>query len=150
MGGDVYDRNMIKPGEFDPYGEIFQKQVHPSCDPKRWMEEKLEVDASNPIVFGIDVTGSMGEWAKIMYDKMPMFYGQLKMQNYLKDPCISFCAIGDAYYDKAPLQVTEFGRGTEIDQLISCIYLEGEGGGNEKESYEYAAYFYDNRVTLKM
>jgi hypothetical protein len=35
-----------------------------------------------------------------------MFYGQIKMKNYLKDPAISFCAIGDATSDKAALQVT--------------------------------------------
>lgn len=29
----------------------------------------------NPIVFALDVTGSMGDWAKVIYDKMPMFYG---------------------------------------------------------------------------
>lgn len=42
---------------------------------------------------------------------MPMFYGQIKMQNYIKDPEISFCAIGDATCDSAPLQVTGFGQG---------------------------------------
>lgn len=44
-----------------------------------------------------------------------MFYGQIMMQNYLSDPSISFCAIGDATSDEAPLQVTDFGQGKEID-----------------------------------
>lgn len=52
---------------------------------------------------------------KIIYDKLPMFYGQIMMQNYLNDPSISFCAIGDATSDEAPLQVTDFGQGKEID-----------------------------------
>jgi hypothetical protein len=35
-----------------------------------------------------------------------MFYGQIMMKNYLTDPAISFCAIGDLLCDDVPLQVT--------------------------------------------
>lgn len=45
------------------------------------------------------------------------------MQKYLTNPALSFCAIGDAIYDKAPLQVTRFGQGKEIDELISKMWL---------------------------
>ena len=61
-----------------------------------------------------------------------MFYGQIKIQNYLREPSISFCAIGDATTDDAPLQVTRYGEGKEIDELIAKIWLEGGGGGNQK------------------
>ena len=71
-----------------------------------------------------------------------MFYGQIMMQGYLTDPSVSFCAIGDATCDDAPLQITDFGQGVQLDQLISKIYLEGGGGGGTDESYELAAYFY--------
>ena len=37
----------------------------------------LRSDFKHPIVFALDVTGSMGDWAKIIYDKLPMFYGQI-------------------------------------------------------------------------
>jgi hypothetical protein len=47
-----------------------------------------------------------------VYDKMPMFFGQIKQNKYLEDFAISFCAIGDATCDQAPLQVTPFGMGT--------------------------------------
>ncbi len=40
---------------------------------------------------------------QIIYDKLPMFYGQIMMQKYLADPAVSFCAIGDHKHDKAPL-----------------------------------------------
>jgi hypothetical protein len=72
-----------------------------------------------------------------------MFYGQIMMQGYLKEPAISFCGIGDANTDKAPLQITGFGQGREIDEMITKVFLEGGGGGNFAESYELAAYFYD-------
>ena len=77
---------------------------------------------------------------------MPMFYGQIMIQNYLEMPGVSFCAVGDYNSDEAPLQVSEFGQGKEIDQLISKIYLEGGGGGGYTESYETAAYFYTEYV----
>lgn len=77
-----------------------------------------------------------------------MFYGQIKMNDYLKDPAISFCAIGDVAFDRAPLQVTNFGQGSQLDQLISKIYLERGGGNNIQESYELAAFFYANHCEL--
>lgn len=79
-----------------------------------------------------------------------MFYGQIMMQNYLEDPSVSFCAVDDSY-DNAPLQVTEFGQGVQIDQLISKIYLESGGSGAQgrHELYEFSAYFYLRHVELK-
>ena len=34
-------------------------------DPKRWGTDKLECAHKNPIVFALDVTGSMGDWSKV-------------------------------------------------------------------------------------
>lgn len=156
MGGDYYDREVVSAGASSTgYSDVAAKNVgntsslHSSLDPKRWMEEALICDKANPIVFALDVTGSMGDWSKIIYDKMPMFYGQLMMQKYLVDPSISFCAVGDYTSDTAPLQIAEFGQGKEIDQLISKIFLEGNGGGGYSESYEFSAYFYLKRVDLQ-
>ncbi len=78
-----------------------------------------------------------------------MFYGQIKIQNYLQDPSISFCAIGDATCDEIPLQVSDFGQGKEIDQLISKMVLFRSGGGNDHESYEMGSYFYLNYCDLQ-
>jgi hypothetical protein len=77
-----------------------------------------------------------------------MFYGQIMIQQYLQEPAISFCAIGDAKTDKAPIQITEFGQGKEIDEQISKVFLEGGGGNNAVESYELAAYFYNSNCEL--
>ena len=77
-----------------------------------------------------------------------MFYGQIMMQGYLTDPSVSFCAIGDVTSDDAPLQITDFGQGGQLDQLISKIYLEGGGGSTADESYELAAYFYLNKCDV--
>jgi hypothetical protein len=64
-------------------------------DPKRWAKSKLKCKQKHPIVVVIDVTGSMGNWTKIIYDKMPMFYGQIMMQGYLTDPALSVSGVGD-------------------------------------------------------
>lgn len=155
MGGDYYDREVISTSNNN---EVFSSissskirgndKLHKSVDPKRWSEEKLKSTTKNPIVFALDDTGSMGDWVYVIYDKLPMFYGQIMQQEYLEEPCISFCAIGDHNCCTAPLQVSEFGSGVELDQLISKLYLEGNGGGNEHESYELAAYFYLKQTEL--
>ena len=155
MGGDYYDRDMVPTTDTGvAYSDLSSKVVgvtntiHSSLKPDRWAEEKLVCEVSDPIIFALDVTGSMGDWSRIIYDKMPMFYGQIMQQEYLRQPALSFCAIGDVYSDSAPLQVSEFGQGKEIDQLISKIYLEGRGGGGFRESYEVGAYFYNTRIEL--
>jgi hypothetical protein len=155
MGGDYYDgRDVVTTTSSSGYSAQSAQavgqttKIHSSLDPHRWTDENLQCESLNPIIFALDVTGSMGDWTKIIYDKMPMFYGQIMMQKYLTDPAISFCAIGDVTCDEAPLQVTEFGQGKAIDQLISKMYLEGGGGGNKHESYDLAANFYSSRVDL--
>jgi len=155
MGGSYYDREVEVSTGPTGYSAAAQQvltqnsALHKSLDPKRFSTDKLVSTHKHPIVFALDVTGSMGDWPKIIYDKMPMFYGQIMMLGYLSDPSISFCAIGDATCDKAPLQVTEFGQGKEIDQLIAKMYLEGGGGGNDYESYELSAYFYAFHTELQ-
>ena len=44
--------------------------------------------------------------------------------------------------------MAEFGQGKRIYQMISKMYLEGGGGGNQHESYDLAAYFYSTHVDL--
>lgn len=158
MGGDYYERDVyvnnnnvnVGGGGYSIESEQINNntKMNPGLNPTRWNDEKITNTSSNPIVFAFDVTGSMGDWIKVIYDKLPMFYGQIKIQEYLKDPSVSFCAIGDHNCCTAPLQVSEFGQGIELDQMISKLYIEKNGGGNEHESYEMAAYFYLNRVDL--
>jgi hypothetical protein len=155
MGGDYYGgRDVVSTTSNTGFSAVaaevigLTKELHSSLDPKKWSEENLQSESRHPIVFALDVTGSMGDWSKIIYDKMPMFYGQILMQNYLSDPAISLCAIGDSHCDKVPLQVSEFGQGKGIDQLLSKLFLEGKGGGNKHESYDLAANFYSTQVDL--
>lgn len=152
MGGDYYERDVVESnGTYSEYAQVLitaNTKGHSSLNPLRWEDEALASNHKNPIVFALDDTGSMGDWTKVVYDKLPMFYGQIMQQKYLEDPGISFAAIGDHNCCTAPLQVSEFGAGIELDQMISKLYMEGNGGGNEHESYELAAYFYLNNANL--
>lgn len=105
------------------------------------LDRRIKSSTKHPIVIMLDVTGSNTNFAKIVYDKMPMFFGQIEQKGYLKDFEISVCAIGDAYSDDYPLQIADFAKGTEIDDWLSKLVLEGCGGGQRCETYELGAYY---------
>eukprot|EP01124_Arcella_intermedia_P003754 TRINITY_DN1208_c0_g1_i1.p1 TRINITY_DN1208_c0_g1~~TRINITY_DN1208_c0_g1_i1.p1 ORF type:complete len:453 (-),score=83.34 TRINITY_DN1208_c0_g1_i1:39-1226(-) len=98
----------------------------------------------------MDVTRSRGDDSKILYDKLPMMYGQMMIKNYIPDPALSFAAIGDAACgDIGPLQVCDFAAGNDLDDWIKKLWLEEGGGGTGEESYELAALYYAKHSELK-
>lgn len=103
---------------------------------------KLTCAAKSPIIYALDVTGSMGDLPKIIFDKMPMIAGQLIEKDYLEDVMISLSAVGDVLSDRAPLQICDFSVVKNLDEWLQRIWLEGRGGGQAEESYELIAYFY--------
>lgn len=123
------------------------KQAHESLDPKKFKagireaRDSSEHPNSKPVFIGLDVTGSMRDVPRMIQQKLPALMGLLVRKGYLADPAICMSAIGDAHYDKVPLQVGQFESGIEIDEDISNIYMEGGGGGNMHESYELALFF---------
>lgn len=69
MGGGYYDRDVIV-ATSGSYGNTVvgkQANLHNSLDPKTYTvgDETISTEAGNPIVFALDVTGSMGEWPKV-------------------------------------------------------------------------------------
>lgn len=103
---------------------------------------RLTCAAKSPLVYAFDVTGSMGNLPKIIYDKMPMMAGQLIEQGYLEDVMLSLAAVGDVISDQAPVQVCDFSAVKNLDEWLQRIWLEGSGGGQAQESYELITYFY--------
>jgi hypothetical protein len=74
MGGDYYDRDVVvSNSDFSAAtNEVVgvQNKLHPSLDPKLYTKNETTVMKSefeNPIVFALDVTGSMGDWTKVTY-----------------------------------------------------------------------------------
>ena len=99
-------------------------------------------EAKSPVVLAFDVTGSMGNLPKILWDKLPMIVGQIVECGYLADVKISASAIGDFMSDRAPIQIADFCEPRDLDSWLKKIWIEGLGGGQSVESYEVTAYAY--------
>lgn len=100
-----------------------------------------KTDAEYPILIGIDTTGSMEEWPRTFFEKLPLLYREAV--KYLPGCAISFQAINDFHADgeDVALQPAPFGKGPQLDEIIGQLYPVGGGGGQTKESYEiFAAY----------
>ncbi|MFA6089437.1 MAG: hypothetical protein WC755_06240 [Candidatus Woesearchaeota archaeon] len=110
------------------------------------LDKVIESKSENPIVIGVDVTGSMSTWPKEIFDRLPLLYQTLS--KYKPDTEIAFAAIGDATCDSFPLQVNNFEKETKLDACIKALYPEGGGGGGAKESYELFAYYLLNNAKV--
>lgn len=97
---------------------------------------------SSAIIVGFDVTGSMGYLAEeIAKNSLAKFVEELYDKRPVDYPHLMFMAIGDAYTDDSPLQVTQFETDITIAKQLQKVYFEGGGGGNDGESYLAAWYF---------
>ena len=109
--------------------------------------DRLVTQSTSPLVVQVDVTGSMGAWPKTIFSKLP--YLDIEGKTYLgPDMEISFAAVGDAYSDKFPLQVEEFGSGTVLETRLANLKVEGGGGGSHHETYELGALYYARNVDM--
>jgi len=82
------------------------------------------------------VTGSMGMLAEeLVVRGLNETFTALIDRKPVSDPHVMAMAIGDAYTDRAPLQVTQFEADLRIIEQLRQLWLEGNGGGNRGESY---------------
>lgn len=126
----IYKSRTMK-DSLDPCGVKYRE----SCDSD-------EHPNSTPIILGLDVTGSMGSLAEeIAKDSLNRLILELYEKKPVEDPHVMIMAIGDTYYDCAPLQVSQFEADIRIAEQLTDIYFEGGGGGNDGESYLAAWYF---------
>lgn len=121
--------------------------VHPALDP---YGKRREVNNVTPVVVALDVTRSRGDDTKLMYEKLPQLMGQIELKGYTENPGISFCGIGDAFADRAPLQVGQFEADNRLDEVLQRMWIEEGGGGTGQESYELAAYFYSRTNCVRL
>ncbi|MGE0495461.1 MAG: VWA domain-containing protein [Vulcanimicrobiota bacterium] len=127
--------------------EVFrQREVHPLMNPHgvRLRESRDSADHPNslPIIFALDVTGSMGAIPELLAKKELPGFMQGLLDAGVADPQVLFLAVGDAFCDQGPLQVGQFESAAEdIDRWLTWTWLEGGGGGNGGESYDLAMYF---------
>ncbi len=103
---------------------------------------------STPLIFGLDVTGSMGIIAeKMAKEGLGALVNGILDRVPVTDPHIMIMGIGDANCDRGPLQVTQFESDIRIAEQLSNIWLEGGGGGNSYESYDLPWYFAANKTS---
>lgn len=97
---------------------------------------------STPVIVAVDVTGSMGSLAENLIVKgLNTTFTELMKRQPVPDPQVMAMAIGDAFYDSAPLQVTQFESDIRIAEQLSDLWLESGGGANMGESYSLAHVF---------
>jgi hypothetical protein len=127
---------------------VITTKVHDSLNPHgvvREARDSTEHPNSLPIAVVLDVTGSMSEVPVMIQKNFPKLMGLL-LDGHVKDPQVVFSATGDAHSDLVPLQVGQFESDIRIEDNVINMYLEGGGGGQNKETYELAMYFFTHRV----
>lgn len=156
---------MSESGDFDPgpwrghdYGSLrkafdihvgrsYTEAVKTGKSVNDLLPDSLSTDSAAPLIILCDVTGSMGEWPKIIFEKLPYF--EVEGQEYLgKDLEISFGAIGDAYTDTYPLQARPFTKGLDLEKRMLELTIEKGGGSQMQETYELAALYCARRVSM--
>lgn len=125
-------------------GEVFgATRIDPRFDPAAFgmresRDSEFNPDAT-PIILASDVTGSMGMIAhELMRNGLVTLTSEIYDRKPVPDPHIMVAAVGDAYTDRAPLQATQFEADISLASQIRGLWLEGNGGGNNGESYSAA------------
>jgi len=120
--------------------EIFSRSAKKEMLPQdvsiRESRDSDEHPESLAVMVFLDVTGSMGRIPEeIVKNKLGALMSTI-IENGVEHPQILFGAIGDHISDRTPLQIGQFESGTEeLDKWLTSMYLEGGGGGQNKESY---------------
>jgi hypothetical protein len=136
-GRDAFDysRTAVQSGVLRP---------HPTLDPKgiglRESRDSAEHPTSTAVIISLDVTGSMGQVVRGIHANLPQLHELLLGHKYLEHPQVCFAAVGDAFTDKVPFQIGQFESDNRMDQDLEHMVLEGNGGGQNHESYELVLY----------
>lgn len=93
-----------------------------------------------PVILALDVTGSMGDAAVKVSQKLNKIMTSLYEDETVKD--VEFCimGIGDFYCDSVPVQISQFESDVRIAEQLDELFFEFGGGGNTYESYSAAWY----------
>jgi len=119
-------------------------------DLKDVLPESLETQSTCPLIIVTDETGSMGEWPKVMFSKLPYLAHEAKNE-YLGEDCeICFAAFGDAHCNENyPLQAQPFTKANKkLKEVLEKLVIEGGGGGQTMETSELAALYFAHNVSM--
>lgn len=128
------------------------KHLLPEFDPKLIKLRESRNSSANPhatpVVAALDVSGSMHHVVEACRRGLgTLFEGVIKRQS-VSDPHVMAMAVDDMEVNAvAALQVTQFEADpVTIGKQIEQLYLVGNGGGNDHESYLAPLYFLATRV----
>lgn len=122
--------------------EMFkQSMLHEQLKPYNVLRECVDTEEhpnTIPVIFGLDVTGSMGDAAV----KCATAIDKIMSELFGKYKDIEFCimGIGDLACDDSPIQISQFESDVRIAEWMDKVYFEYGGGGNSYESYTAAWY----------
>lgn len=127
---EVYSARKME-NKLNPFGVAMRESRDSADNPK-----------STPIIVGLDVTGSMGMIADVIArEGLGTLFTGILDRKPVTNPHVMFMGIGDANYDQAPLQVSQFEADNRIVEQLTQLWLEKGGGGNCFESYNLPWYF---------
>lgn len=148
MGRKVDARGNVV-GDYKAQDLFKARNLDKALDPYKVMRECCDSDEhpnTIPVIFALDVTGSMGqaavEVAKKLNIIMTDLYGQVKDVEFM------VMGIGDLAYDRCPIQITQFESDIRIAEQLDKVYFEFGGGGNFFESYTAAWYMALNHTKI--
>lgn len=125
-------------------------KAHEALDPSIKNADGLNIRESRdgddhpnsvPICILLDGTGSMGTVPRMMQTKLTELFGLLLRKGYVEDPQVAISLYGDAFYDRVPLQFSQFESDNRIDDNLDKLFIEGNGGGNGGETSSLAWYY---------
>lgn len=115
----------------------------------RESRDSVQNPNSTAIILGVDITGSMGFIAEsIVKEGLGKVMKTIFDLNVVPDPHILTMAIGDIFWDSAPLQVTQFEADLRIAEQLTNVWVEKGGGGNDVESYTLPWFFAARRTVI--
>ena len=151
---DDFDRFTVKHTTGRKAKDIFTSSGMPDdMDPARFRIRESRDSAANPQSFALmlmsDVTGSMGADAEVMIRTgLDTIMREIDKRKTAPDLQILVGAIGDCYFDRAPIQMSQFEAGVVLCDQLKRIYIEHGGGGNNGESYLAAHYAAGMKTSL--
>jgi len=156
MGSGTFDPGAYRAFSHSTRGkatdDIYSSRaIHRDLDPKgiklRESRDSADNPNSTPLIVAIDVTGSMGMIADVLArEGLGTLFTAILDRKPITDPHVMFMAIGDANFDRAPLQVSQFEADNRIVEQLTQIFIEHGGGGNNFESYNLPWYFAANHT----
>ena len=101
---------------------------------------------STPIIIALDQTGSMSNVIQAALEGCGTLFKEIYDRKPVSDPHVMFMFVGDVNSDRYPLQATQFEADIILADQMRELHIEGNGGGNNSESYHLPFYFAATRT----